>query len=147
MASPRYLIGQGEKLSEDIARPPRGMGDKAHSYSFFEARRRLAPQWTKTATEIKALPELALPLGQAALEITLHPSYLAKSYYPANLIRELGLWHLGSRAAHIIPNKVVAARAEESGKAQPAPVLFLAGVSRRARRIRPKGRIVVARQR
>ena len=127
MASPRYLIGQGEKLSEEIARPPRGMGDKAHPYSFFEARRRLAPQWTKTATEIKALPELALPLGQAALEITLHPSYLAKSYYPANLIRELGLWHLGSRAAHIIPNKVVAARAEESGKAQPAPVLFLAG--------------------
>ncbi|GAB5507903.1 MAG: hypothetical protein Rhirs2KO_30660 [Rhizobiaceae bacterium] len=129
MASPRYLIGQGEKLSEEIARPPRGMGDKAHPYSFDEARGRLAPQWKDTAAAIEALPELALPSGNAALEVTLHPSYLAKSYYPANLIRELGLWHLGSRAVHIIPNKVVAARADESGKAQPAPVLFLAGAA------------------
>ncbi len=127
MVSPRYLIGQGEKLSEEIARPPRGMGDKAHPYSFAEARRRLAPMWRSAAAAIDELPNLALPCGQAALEVTLHPSYLAKSYYPANLIRELGLSHLGSRAVHIVPNKVVAARAEESGKAQPAPVLFLAG--------------------
>ena len=80
MASPRYLIGQGEKLSEEIARPPRGMGDKADPYSFAEARRRLAPQWKKAAEAIEALPDLALPHGQAALEVTLHPSYLAKSY-------------------------------------------------------------------
>jgi len=129
MASPRYLIGQGEKLSEEIARPPRGMGDKAHPYSFAEARRRLAPQWKKAAAAIEALPDLALPNGQAALEVTLHPSYLAKSYYPANLIHELGLLHLGSRAIHIVPNKVVAARAEESGKARPSPVLYLAGAA------------------
>lgn len=127
MASPRYLIGQGEKLSEEIARPPRGMGDKAHPYSFSEARRRLAPQWKSTADAIKALPDLACPGGEAALEVTLHPSYLAKSYYPAELIRKLGLHHLGSRAVHIIPDKVIAARAEETGKAQPAPVLYLAG--------------------
>jgi len=123
------LIGQGENLSEEIARPPRGMGDKAHPYSFIEARGRLAQQWENTAARIQALPKLALPCGEAALEITLHPSYLAKSYYPATLIQELGLYHLGSRAAHIVPEKVVAARAEESGKAQPAPVLFLAGSS------------------
>lgn len=129
MAGPRYLIGQGEKLSEEIARPPRGMGDKTHPYSFTEARRRLAPQWKKSAAAIEALPELALPCGQAALEITLHPSYLAKSYYPANLIRALSLSHLGSRAVHVVPAKVVTARAEESGKAQPAPVLFLAGAA------------------
>ncbi|WP_189476346.1 S8 family peptidase [Mesorhizobium sp. M2A.F.Ca.ET.043.05.1.1] len=42
-------------------------------------------------------------------------------------MRELGLHHLGSRAVHIIPEKVIASRAEESGKAQPAPVLYLAG--------------------
>ena len=127
MASPRYLIGQGEKLSEEISRPPRGMGDKAHPYSFNEARRRLAPQWKSTAKAIESLPDLACPGGEAALEVTLHPSYLAKSYYPGELIRELGLHHLGSRAVHIVPHKVVAARAEESGKAQPAPVLYLAG--------------------
>lgn len=127
MASPRYLIGQGEKLSEEIARPPRGMGDKAHPYSFAEARRRLAPQWAETAGDLAALPDLARPAGEAALELTLHPSYLAKSYYPASLLRELDLIHLGSRAAHVVPEKIVSARAEERGMAQPAPVLFLAG--------------------
>lgn len=127
MAGPRYLIGQGENLSEEIARPPRGMGEKAHPYSFFEARQRLAPQWQSAARAIGALPELACPGGEAALELTLHPSYLAKSYYPSDLLQELGLHHLGSRAAHIVPERVVAARAEESGKAQPAPVLYLAG--------------------
>lgn len=131
MASPRYLIGQGEKLSEEISRPPRGMGDKAHPYSFVEARRRLAPQWKATAKEIESLPDLACPGGEATLEVTLHPSYLAKSYYPSELIRELGLQHLGNRAFHIVPEKVIAARAEESGKAQPAPVLYLAGNAER----------------
>src|SRR3546814_4904174 len=114
MASPRYLIGQGEKLSEEIARPPRGMGDKAHPYSFAEARRRLAPQWAETADGLAALPDLACPAGEAALELTLHPSYLAKSYYPANLLRELDLIHLGSRAAHVVPETIVSARAERS---------------------------------
>ena len=127
MASPRYLIGQGETLSEEIPRPQRGMGDKAHPYSFGEARRRLTPQWLSTGTKLKALPALACPGGDAAIELTLHPSYLAKSYYPDAFLRELGLTHLGSRAAHVVPAKVVSSRAEETGKSQPAPVLYLGG--------------------
>lgn len=127
MADPRFLIGQGEKLSEEIARAPRGMGDKAHPYDFFEARERLAPQWRSAASAIQRLPELARPNGEAVLEVTLHPSYLAKSYYPSHLLRELSLRHLGSRAAHIFPEKVVSARAIEQGSAQPAPVLYVGG--------------------
>ncbi|KJS36242.1 MAG: hypothetical protein VR70_14305 [Rhodospirillaceae bacterium BRH_c57] len=127
MATPRYLIGQGEKLSEEIARPPRGMGEKAHPYAFPEARRRLAPQWRRAGDALRCLPSLACPAGEAAIEMTLHPSYLAKSYYPGNLLRELGLFHLGSRAAHVVPEKVVSSRASERGQAQPAPVLYLGG--------------------
>ncbi len=127
MANPRYLIGQGETLSEEIARPPRGNGDKAHPYSFGEARRRLTGQWQAAGTALNSLPDLACPGGDAAIELTLHPSYLAKSYYPGHLLRELGLFHLGSRATHVIPEKVVSSRAEERGQAQPAPVLYLGG--------------------
>lgn len=133
MADPRFLIGQGEKLSQEISRPPRGMGDKAHPYDFFEARERLAPQWRSAVGDIEALPQLACPGGESVLEITLHPSYLAKSYYPTQLMNELSLRHLGSRATHIIPDKVVSARAKEQGSAQPAPVLYVGGdVSRLA---------------
>lgn len=127
MANPRYLIGQGEALSEEIARAPRGSGDKSHPYSFSEARRRLAGKWKETGATLRGLPDLACPGGDAAIELTLHPSYLAKSYYPGFLIRELGLLHLGSRATHIVPDKVVSSRAEERGQAQPAPVLYLGG--------------------
>lgn len=129
MAAPRYLIGQGEKLSEDIPRSPRGPGDKAHPYSFGEARRRLSPQLSDAAVNIEALPELALPGGEAVWEVTLHPSYLAKTYYPTAFIRDLGLQHLGSRAVHIKPDKIIGKRALESGKSQPAPVLYLAGLA------------------
>lgn len=127
MAAPRYLIGQGERLSEDIPRPGRGSGDKAHPYSFIEARKRLTPQWTAARNHLHQLPELACPDGQATLEVMLHPSYLAKSYYPAHFVKALGLRHLGSRAVHLVPQKVVGKRAEDSGKAQPAPVLYLSG--------------------
>ena len=127
MADPRFLIGQGERLSVEISRPPRGMGEKAHPYEFEEARRRLAGQWRAAAGELTELPALARPDGQAVIEVTLHPSYLAKSYYPSALMRELDLRHLGSRAVHIVPDKIVSSRAIEQGKAQPAPVLYLGG--------------------
>src|SRR3546814_21104917 len=113
MASPRYLIGQGEKLSEEIARPPRGMGDKAHPYSFAEARRRLAPQWAETADGLAALPALACPAGEAALELTLHPSYLAKSYYPAKSFLELELIHLRTPPAQLVPQQLVSSTHED----------------------------------
>lgn len=133
MADPRYLIGQGEKLSQEIPRPPRGMGDKAHPYQFFEARERLAPQWKAAATAIGSQPKLAQPGGEAVLEVTLHPSYLAKSYYPTHLMKELSLRHLGSRATHIVPDKVVSSRAAEQGAAQPAPVLYVGGDAQKLR--------------
>lgn len=131
MVSPRFLIGQGEKLSVEIARPPRGSGDKAHPYDFFDARRRLVDQGLAAAEHIEALPELATPGGEAVLELTLHPSYLAKSFYPAALVRELDLRHLGSRAVHIVPQKVVSKRAIEQEKAAPAPVLYFGGDAER----------------
>lgn len=127
MADPRFLIGQGEKLSQEIARSPRGMGDKAHPYDFLEARTRLAPQWRSAASDLESLPVLARPGGEAVIQLTLHPSYLAKSYYPAHLMRELSLKHLGSRATHIIPDKVVSKLAKEQGSLQPAPVLYVGG--------------------
>ena len=127
MADARYLIGQGEKLSEEIARPPRGMGDKAHPYTFDKARSRLAPQIRRAVDELDSLPELALPGGRGVLEMTLHPSYLAKSFYPGSLMRELGLEHLGSRAVHVTPSVVVSQRAKEAGKSEPAAMLYVAG--------------------
>ncbi|MEI7610712.1 MAG: hypothetical protein WCJ64_25295, partial [Rhodospirillaceae bacterium] len=61
--------------------------------------------------------------------VTLHPSYLAKSYYPSQLINEIGLRHVGSRAAHLVPEKITGAqgKAGDERRPFPAPELFLAG--------------------
>ncbi|EJB03863.1 hypothetical protein Rleg9DRAFT_2707 [Rhizobium leguminosarum bv. trifolii WSM597] len=79
--TPRYLIGGGEKLSVEVARPPRGFGDKAHPYTFSEAVERLSPQLENVKNELRSLPSLACPNGETVVGITLHPTYLAKSYY------------------------------------------------------------------
>lgn len=123
----RYLIGQGEKLTEEISRPPRGDPDKSHPYEFDEAVERLAASWARVAKELSQLPPLACPDGEVVIGITLHPSYLAKSYYPSTFFREHGLRHVGSRAVHIVPEHVVNTRAQIAGKAQAAPLLYVAG--------------------
>jgi hypothetical protein len=127
MADTRYLIGGGEQLSVEVPRPPRGSGDKAHPYSFDEARELLAPQWRATGQHMRELPALACPEGQTVVEITLHPTYLAKSYYPGALIHDLKLRHVGSKAVHIEPFKRATATAAQDGRPQPAPKIFLAG--------------------
>ena len=127
MALPRYLIGGGERLSEEVSRPPRGSGDKAHPYTFAEARSRLAQQWATTSTAIGALPDLAKPDGQSVIAMTLHPSYLAKSYYPDNLLKALDLRHLGSRADHIRPSRLATKSSQDDERPLPAPLLYLSG--------------------
>jgi len=125
--TPKYLLGGGERLSSDIPRPPRGMGEKAHPYSFSQAKQRLAGQGEVVGRALRALPELAVPGNEAVVGLTLHPSYLAKSYYPSNLIKECGLRHMGSRAIHIRPEKLVTQKSLQDERPLLAPLIYVAG--------------------
>jgi len=98
------LIGYGERLASDMAAPVAGAAKK-HPYSFAEARRRLAPKITETADELDELPDEVCPRDQAVALVTLHPTYLAKSYYPAELLKTYGLETIGSRAREVSPQK------------------------------------------
>ena len=134
MAAPRYLIGGGEKLSVEVARPSRGYGDKAHPYTFDEAVERLTPQFKEMQNELRKLPDLAFPSGDAVVGVTLHPTYLAKSHYPSELLAELKLRHLGSRAVHVELDSKKSEKIIEDERSRPAPLLYLAG--RRERLLR-----------
>ena len=81
-----FLIGYGERLASDMAAPVAG-APKSHPYSFIEARQYLAPKVKDTAATLDALPDELCPKDQTVALITLHPTYLAKSYYPAELLR------------------------------------------------------------
>lgn len=99
-----FLLGYGERLTRPIEIGKRG-GDKNHPYSAHEAVARLTPQVLELASEINRLPQRACPSDEAVAAITLHPSYLAKSYFPTGLLETYSLRAVGSRSRVIKPDK------------------------------------------
>ncbi len=99
-----FLLGKGERLMEPI-NPPSGGGPRNAPYTFDDALRRLPPMLQNTLARINELPSLACPRNQAVVSLTLHPEYVAKSYYPSKLLRSVDLEVLGSRPRSITPEK------------------------------------------
>lgn len=99
-----FLIGYGERLASDMA-APLGGAPKQHPYSFTEARKRLAPRIKATVRELESLPSVVCPKNQTVALVTLHPTYIAKSYYPAELLKTYGLETIGSRSREVSPEK------------------------------------------
>lgn len=129
--SRNYLLGFGERLTEKVKGPQRPV-DKAHPYTLSEARERLTPRIRAAAREIEALPALACPQDECVAAVTLHPAYIAKSFFPLGLLRSAGLEPVGSKPRQVIPEKgkkkQTAAQVKE--KFQPASQtadLFVAG--------------------
>ena len=102
MSMPKnYLIGRGELLAEPV-RPPAIKPTKTHPYDPQEARQRLAPQMDAALAGLVEEAEFA-PDGVHVMRFTLHPAYIAKSYYPDGLFRLAGLEPVGSRERKVYP--------------------------------------------
>ena len=108
MTKRNFLLGKGERLTEDIA-GVRGGGPKSAPYTFTEARARLAPRLAAAVERIDALPREACPGDQAIVSVTLNPEYIAKSYYPHDLLTAAGVTAVGSRPRRIKPGVVAGA--------------------------------------
>ncbi|OMP76271.1 S8 family peptidase [[Flexibacter] sp. ATCC 35208] len=104
MAKINFLLGKGERLTEDV-RVISGGGDKASPYTFSEAKKRLQPMLRNVVEKIENLPDDACPNDYAIATITLNPEYIAKSYYPSELLRAVGLETVGSKPKQILPAK------------------------------------------
>src|SRR6185503_10739203 len=102
----RYLIGKGELLTYPIDTPKKEPGEKVHPYTLSAAQKALIPQIQTAAANFKALPAGACADDLAVATVTLHPAYLAKSYFPRNLLQATGLQTLGSRTKRISPRRV-----------------------------------------
>jgi len=101
---PNFLLGNGHRLTSPV-RVSKMPGEKTAPYKFDEARNRLTAQFTTAVANFRQLPEVACPDGYAVGIITLHPEYTAKSYFPADLLREARMEAIGSRPARVIPEK------------------------------------------
>ena len=128
-ARSNYLLGKGENLTT-IIDPPGGGGDKRHPYSFAEAKAALAPKLEETSRALDAMPAIACPGDLAVAALVLHPSYLAKSYYPAGLLAAVGLQAVGSRTVTVVPRKSL--KVVTGGRASTTE-LFVAGPRQRFR--------------
>jgi hypothetical protein len=136
-----YLLGYGERLTEKLDHP-KIKPIKKDWYSFTEARSRLAPRLSAVVEDVEALPQAACPHDETVAVITMHPSYLAKSYFPAGLLHAVGLEAVGSRARRVVPEKGAKLprkkKEEEQVKAKPvdSPTaeLFVAGARESFRR-------------
>lgn len=104
MAKKNFLLGKGERLTEDV-RIQLGGGTKVSPYTFIEAKERLQPMLNRISQEIEEIPSEACPNDYIVATMTLNPEYLAKSYYPNELLRSVGLGVVGSRSRNIIPEK------------------------------------------
>ncbi len=106
MARTNFLIGNGESLVTNVKQNT-GSPDKVHPYEFDERLDVLAPQIKEALNAVDELPNAACPDDEAVVAITLHPSYLARSYHPSGILRELGLRQVGSREEQVEPLRSV----------------------------------------
>ena len=118
--SRRPLLSRGELLSTP-AEKSGGGGEKFHPYSIFEAHSMLAPHAERLVAEAEALPsDLTGP--HLVFEATLHPNYLASTYFPEDLLTKSDLYLVGVRKA-TAPMKT----AKTVKESQPTKTLILAG--------------------
>ena len=99
-----YLLGKAERLVQETIGAGGG-GEKQPVYTFAEARSRLQPMIGEMTRSIDALPAAACPDDQAVAAVTVNPEYIAKSYFPTELLRAVGLTTVGSRPRKVLPKK------------------------------------------
>lgn len=100
---PRYLIGQGEKLTITTNATSGLPGDKKMPYDAATAAARLQPRLVRAVAEVGTLPASACPADKAITLVTMHHEFLAKSYFPAKLFAAHSLEAVGSRSRRLTP--------------------------------------------
>jgi len=91
-------------LTHDIKGPPRNPGKK-EAYSLAEAVERLAPEFERTATNLDELSKDACPGDLGVARLMMNPGFIARSFFPATMLRSVGLESVGSRTVKVTPEK------------------------------------------
>ncbi len=124
MAEKNVLLGNGEALATP-SKFKGGGGPKNYPYTLEEVRDAIDTPLQEVRDQIARLPKSAKPRGEAVFEVTLHPAFLARSYFPSDILRKSQLRDVGSKETTIIPRKVTDDR--DAGKEQATATLYVAG--------------------
>ncbi len=118
-----YLIGKAEELAK-ITPPPKMDPQSRELYTIDEVVGRLKPQLEQVNQEFSDLDGRLCPRGYAVAKMTLHPSFIAKGHFPKQLLRDMGVRSIGSKATEVKPDKWMRKGAPEKS---PSTSLFIAG--------------------
>ncbi|MBC8350611.1 MAG: S8 family peptidase [Planctomycetes bacterium] len=120
-----YLLGHGERLMSKVEPPGREDVEKKQVYSYAAAKQRFLERIPSVTSALNALPDSACPRDEAVSLLTIHPTFLAKSHFPAHLLRATQLRSIGSRERLLIPS--VPSPSIATGSTETAAELFVAG--------------------
>lgn len=109
MNNKNMLLGYGETLTGSV-KLKKGGGDKNKPYTYSENKPVIAKQLMGLIAEINDVPLSAMPEGKAVAKFVLHPSFLAKSYFPVGLFDRFSLESIGSKAIKVKPRKDIRKR-------------------------------------
>lgn len=128
MNTPRrnLLIGQGERLIQDGTWVSGG-SIKPVPYTLEQQRSLFVPVLDGLADDARRRSSKLAPRGEVAAKITMHPQFLAKSYFPSGLLRSTGLRLIGSRGVELAPRKM---SRDVQPVELPTAVLIVAGTTR-----------------
>jgi len=118
------LLGHGERLTQTSPILPGG-GPKKYPYSIDDIRSALKSSIGVVKEKLHSLPPAAKPRGEAVFQITLHPAFLGRSYFPDDLLRMSGLRDVGSKQISVKPRKV--SKKRDQDKSLATAQLFVAG--------------------
>ncbi|MDQ7098941.1 MULTISPECIES: S8 family peptidase [unclassified Serratia (in: enterobacteria)] len=109
MNNKNLLLGYGETLTGQVKIEKRS-GPKNKPYTYEENAPVIMRELQGVLRNFQELPDAVKPNGEAIAKITLHPAFLAKSYFPVLLFKKFSLQSVGSKAVKIRPRKVVGGR-------------------------------------
>ena len=117
------LLGRGETLLT-TTEWPRGRNNKEYFYSIADQRKALGSGLRAVIADAPRGATEFAPRGEVTAKLTLHPEFVAKSYFPTSILRESGVRVVGSRVTEVKPR---AMSKQRDPTPSPSAELFVTG--------------------
>lgn len=126
------ILSKAESYTQKADPRPTPPGDKKNPYSFATAKQRLYKKLESALALAHEVPSEAKPRNVVVTKMTLHPAYLAKSYFPEALFNKYNLQSIGSKEVILKPEVQVTKKKKEELSSS---LYFIAGTENDIQRL------------
>ena len=126
MSHQRPILSKAEYYTQKNSPKRTKPSPKKRPYTYAVAKQRLIGKFNSVVELGGELPSILCPGNNIVTKVVLHPSYLAKSYFPESLFSNYNLKNLGSKEVYISPEKRVG-KGQEGEDKLPSSMFFVSG--------------------